>query len=171
MRSAHWSLWVIRYIVTRCLHGPWSRCCPPFWAQVELRKCLFTNQSTMSLPRHRSSTIQHEPEPMDRVRRCTGEMFQPTETQRTVNTLVPRCLRRYSSASRCPRCLSLSLSFFLLCQHARYTILVALIFLSTSFFWRSVYFVSMYVHDVAMRKAHEQLDESVTRIAAYKTHQ
>ncbi|TGZ39013.1 hypothetical protein DBV15_02341 [Temnothorax longispinosus] len=57
--------------------------CPPFWAQVELRKCLFTRQPTMPLWLGRRSSTIHAPhtagEPMDRVRRCcTGEMFQPT---------------------------------------------------------------------------------------------
>lgn len=48
---------------------------------------------------HRSSTIHEPRELMDRVRRCTGEMFQPTRLKgRTVNTLAP---------------LSLSLSFSL----------------------------------------------------------
>lgn len=92
-RSAHWSLGVIRYVVTRCLHGPREPMCPPFWAQVELRKCLFTRQPTMTAlvaVAARPYTRYTTREPMDRVRRCcTGEMFQPT---RLKGQLTPSCL-------------------------------------------------------------------------------
>lgn len=104
-RSAHWSLGVIRYVVTRCLHGPREPMCPPFWAQVELRKCLFTRQPTM--PRWlRQLDHTHAIQPMDRVRRscCTGEMFQPT---RLKGQLTPSCLAPLASPRLrpvCPRC-------------------------------------------------------------------
>lgn len=92
IRSPHWSLWVIRYVVTRCLHGLLEPMCfAPIWAQVELRKCLFTRQSTIHLPRYCRSTI-HTSARMstNRVRRCTGEMFQQTRLkgQLTLSCLV-----------------------------------------------------------------------------------
>lgn len=56
---------------------------------------------------HRSSTIHEPRELMDRVRRCTGEMFQPTRLKgRTVNTLAPLSL---SFSRYCPRARSVSL--------------------------------------------------------------
>lgn len=92
--SVHWSLGVIRYVVTRCLHGPREPMYPPFWAQVELRKCLFTRQPTMPLwLRRRSSTIHA---PYSRRTHGPSETLlhgwdvSADETQRTVNTLVPR---------------------------------------------------------------------------------
>ncbi|KOC59366.1 hypothetical protein WH47_12437, partial [Habropoda laboriosa] len=62
---------VIRYGVTRCLHGPKSR---EFTILCASRAVKMPFYEATEHIRHRSSTI-HCHSPMDRVRHCTGEMF------------------------------------------------------------------------------------------------
>lgn len=88
---------VCRYTM---LTRPPEPMCSPVWAQVELRKCLFTRQPTIRAIAARPYTSPREL--MDRVRRCTGEMFQPTRLKgRAFNTLVPS---RHYTRALCPRC-------------------------------------------------------------------
>ncbi|EGI59529.1 hypothetical protein G5I_12312 [Acromyrmex echinatior] len=97
---------VIRYVVTRCLHGPPGADASAILGASGAAKMPFyeaVDHAALASPR-RSSTIHTPPssprEPMDRVRRCcTGEMFQPT---RLKGQLTPSCLAPLASKLPAP---------------------------------------------------------------------